>query len=363
MKLTISSKGLLRSLAALACVPALVSCGSGQGTDNLAPGQALGNTIDTRGSVAVRAGSTLPVKALANSRGPAISAHQWKISPRSGTAVPATAPIIQNADCSDASVRRKPIAGGAIVIAESECPAWVIVPAATPASTWTILSTATGSDASSSSASFELVVQSTPLPGFKVKASATPDPVLDKPVYLQATSQVESASPVEVKYLWSQIAGSPVTLGSPDAATAVFTPATAGDYVFLVKGTWDDGALSRIQSDIVQVHIADPAPPVAGDFAFRLAASTSLAVVPEATPVTLSATTSTRPGARVDEISYQWIRLFGPDVTTTSTSLSTLTLVPELPGKYVWAIEATLKSGAYSETRTAYVQFEVALQP
>ncbi|WP_265259639.1 hypothetical protein [Verminephrobacter eiseniae] len=43
--------------------------------------------------------------------------------------------------------------------------------------------------------------------------------------------------------------------------------------------------------------------------------------------------------------------------------MPSIILAPELPGKYVWTVQATLKSGSHTETRVSHARFEVLDPP
>src|SRR6218665_2877017 len=47
----------------------------------------------------------------------------------------------------------------------------------------------------------------------------------------------------------------------------------------------------------------------------------------------------------------------------TPPPLPSIILAPELPGKYVWTVQATLKSGSHTETRVSHARFEVLDPP
>ncbi|MCW5236896.1 hypothetical protein D5047_11595 [Verminephrobacter eiseniae] len=344
-------------VGAMALVAALTACGGGA-SPNLQNGQKIGNVVTPDRTVEISAGAGLAVSAIADTRGPDIASHRWSIAPKSDSALRAKPPTIQNADCAHASTSKKPIAGATITIAQSRCNGWMVVPVTAVDATWTVTSSATGSDGTTSSASFDLVVRSVPLPRFEIQALANADPVLDQPVTL--TGLVTTDIPATIKYGWSQMAGPTVTLGGADSATARWVPSVAGEYVFLLTGTWELDDLVRIATDVVPLRVMGPQ---ASDFDFTVQAAATPATAPSASPVTLSASVSTRAGAAFDSISYQWTPLFGPNSTSTSTTLPSIILAPELPGKYVWTVQATLKSGSHTETRVSHARFEVLDPP
>ena len=97
------------------------------------------------------------------------------------------------------------------------------------------------------------------------------------------------------------------------------------------------------------------------EFDFKVIAEADPAAPASGLPVTLRAKFTTKPGAPVDSVTYKWTKLFGPDATTTAITNQSVVVAPEIPGTYVWAVEATLKSGTYTETQTAHAKFEVSI--
>ncbi|MCW5219932.1 hypothetical protein D8B23_14770 [Verminephrobacter aporrectodeae subsp. tuberculatae] len=342
-------------MGAMVLMAWLTACGGGAGS-NLESGKTIGNVATPDRGVEINSGESLAISATADTRGPGISSHRWSIAAKSDAALRAKAPTIQNADCANATTSKKPIAGGAITIAQSRCAGWIVVPITAVDAIWTVTSTATGTDGTISSDSFDLVVKALPLPLFVVHASASANPTLDKPVYLTGLAKTDAQDQGKIKYAWTQMAGPTVSLGGSDTSAATFIPTVTGEYVFRLTGTWEMDDLVRIKTDIVQLRITGPQ---ASDFAFSVKASATPTTVQSSSPVTLSAEVSTREGAKFDSITYKWTSLVGPDIPSTSTNLATIVLAPELPGTYVWSVEATLKSGSHTEAQVSHAKFEV----
>lgn len=349
----------LRYFLLIAAINSLVACGGGSGgSPNLGSGQMIGNLATPDGSIQAAGGSSLTISAIADTRGPGLTSHKWTVAPKSDSALRAKAPTIQNADCANAVTSRKPIAGGAVIIAQSKCDSWMVVPVTAVDAIWRITSTATGTDGTTSSDSFDLVVKALPLPVFDITATSSENPTLDKAVFLNGVATVGAPTIGKVKFAWTQLAGPTVTLGGAELAKATFVPSTPGEYVFLLTGTWEIDDTSRIETDIVHFRVNSIQP---SEFDFKVFAEADPVAPSSATPVTLRAKFTTRPGAPVDSITYKWTKLFGPDSTTTATTNQSIVVAPEIPGRYVWAVEATLKSGTYTETQTAHAKFEVGI--
>ncbi len=346
-----------RSLLLVVAVSSLVACGGGSGgSPNLVGDKMIGNLATPDGSVQVAGGSSLAISAIADTRGPGLSSHKWTIAPKSDGALRAKPPTIQNADCANATTSRKPIAGGAVIIAQSKCDSWMVIPVTAVDAIWSITSTATGTDGTTSSDSFDLVVKALPLPVFDITATSSENPTLDKAVFLNGVAKVGAPAVGSIKFAWTQMAGPAVTLGGAELATATFIPSTPGEYVFLLTGTWEIDEISRIETDIVHFRVNSIQP---SEFDFKVFAEADPVAPSSGTPVTLRAKFTTKPGAPVDSVTYKWTKLFGPDATTTATTNQSLVVAPEIPGTYVWAVEATLKSGTYTDTQTAHAKFEV----
>lgn len=335
----------------------LIGCGGGGGgSPNLGSGQMIGNIATPDGVVQVVGGTSIAISAIADTRGPGISSHKWSVAPKSDGALRAKPPTIQNADCANAITSRKPIAGGAIVVAQSKCDGWLVVPVTAVDAVWRITSTAVGSDGTISSDAFDLVIKALPLPTFEITASSSDNPTVDKAVYLRGTVRTDNSTLGKIKLAWTQLAGPAVNIGGTDLATATFIPSTPGEYVFLLTGTWELDDVTRIKTDIVHFRVNSIQP---SEFDFKVTAEADPSVAPSGSPVTLRAKFSTKAGAPVDSVSYRWTKIYGPDTVTTSNINQSMVVAPEIPGSYVWAVEATLKSGTYTETQVGHAKFDI----
>ena len=139
-------------------------------------------------------------------------------------------------------------------------------------------------------------------------------------------------------YLWSQTAGTSVTLNSADTTTPTFTaPETAGTLTFLLTVTDNDGATSTDTVDVV-ISIANIAPTAnaGGDRIVETSAS-----------VTLDGRGSIDSDGVISD--YLWSQTAGTAVTLNSADATTPTFTtPESAGTLTFLLTVTDNDGAIS---------------
>ncbi|PWT74542.1 MAG: hypothetical protein C5B59_11015 [Bacteroidetes bacterium] len=196
----------------------------------------------------------------------------------------------------------------------------------------------------------------------KVNAAANQPPVANagagKTIQLPTNSTTLDGSASSdpdgsiASYSWTQVSGpSAATLTNANAATASVSNMIAGQYVFQLTVTDNQGATGTAQVKINEIAAANQ-PPIAN-------AGASMSITLPLNSVTLDGSASTDPDGTI--VSYIWTQVSGPaSAAITNGNTVTATAGSLVAGLYVFQLTVTDNNGA---TSTALVKITVAPAP
>jgi len=135
-------------------------------------------------------------------------------------------------------------------------------------------------------------------------------------------------------YLWTQMAGTSITINNPDTPNPTFTPTVTGTYTFnlTVSDGWGGSSV-----DYVDVVVANR-PPIADAGPDSIVAKKNL--------VALDGAGSSDPDG--DTLTFSWTQLSGPTVTLSNADTATPSFIPPTRGSYLFQLEVDDGDGGNS---------------
>jgi hypothetical protein len=156
-------------------------------------------------------------------------------------------------------------------------------------------------------------------------------------VTLSSTGSSDSDGTI-VSYLWTQTAGSSITLNGGNTGTATFTPAQTGAYAFRLTVTDDDGATG---ADAVTITVQ----PAQGNNNAPVADAGEDRTIAVRSDVLLDAGGSYDPDAGT-VLAYAWVQVSGPTVTLQGVNSALAGFVASEAATYVFRV--TVSDGLLS---------------
>ena len=363
------NQNLFRISASAVMFSLLAACGGGGGEEGpentIVKHDVMG--VDAPKSINVQAGKTIPLFASAETFGPKIASIAWAAQAASSNASGSISIADSNCGSAEMSSREVPGRTGFFVDTAS-CSTNAIIPADAKG-VFNISSIVTATDGSQRSENFsDNVIPVVSTLDVDVTAKALDPVVLKQPIRLSAVPDIQGVAPntsVNTTYEWS-------VLYSPDNAEPALQRGAVlgttaevgvlltqpGEYVFAVKTIANDGLKNVEKTNYVSL-VADEYP-TPSPLGFTLNAEAEQPSVLVGSPARLIANVRTPSDMSIDSMEYQWKQIGAttPAVIHANNGRSIIITSP-VEGNLMFSVDATIKSGLYTQKKTAIVTLRV----
>lgn len=360
---------ILRLSASAVMLSLLAACGGGGGDEGpentIVKHDVMG--VDAPKAISSLAGKSIPLFASAETFGPKITSIVWTAKSSSADAIGSLS--ITDGNCSNAERSSREVPGRTgFFVDTASCSTNAIIPLDAKGM-FDIASIVTATDGSQRVEKFSVnILPQISMLDADVVAKALDPVVLTKPIRLNATVNLKNAmltSSANIKYEWS-------VLYSPDNAEATLkrganlgTTAEVGvlltkpgEYIFSVKTIVTDGLKTINKTNYVSM-VADEYP-TESPIGFTLNAQAEESTVLVGSPVRLIANASTPSGVKLDSIEYKWKQIGTTKFATVHVNDGrSIIITSPVAGDLMFSVEATAKSGGYTEKKTSLVTLQV----
>lgn len=362
------NQNLFRISASAVMFSLLAACGGGGGDEGpentIVKHDVMG--VNAPKVISTLAGKTIPLFASAETFGPKIASIAWTAKAASSDASGSISIVDSTCSGADLSSREVPGRTGFFVDTAS-CTTSAVIPA-NAKGMFNISNVVTATDGSKRSEDFMVnVVPMQSALDVAVTAKALDPVVLTRPIRLSAVPSISGDLPntnLDTTYEWS-------VLYSPDNAEPALRRGAVlgttaevgvlltqpGKYVFAVKTKVADGIKTITKNNYVSL-VADEYP-AASPIGFTLNAEAEQPSVLVGSPARLIASANVASGTKVDSIEYNWAQIGEENVAVHMNNGRSLIITSPVEGDLMFAVEATVKSGAYTEKKTAIVTLRV----
>lgn len=356
---------LFRLSAGALLLSTLAACGGGGGEEGPQNSIVKHELTPSTATVSVMAGQTLPLVASVETFGPKITSITW--ASEAATAATQGSLNIADAQCANAAMSSRSVPGSTgVFVGTAHCETNAIIPP-TAKGDFNVSSIVSTDDGSQRVEKFAVtVIPKAVVRDFQLAASALDPVVLTQPIRLRATPALV-AQPVsngyKFEYGWS-VLYAPANASTMRPGTSLGTTmetgvllTTPGKYVFAVTVKFTDGSADSVTKTAYVTLNADDSS-VASPMGFTLNAETEQPTVFVGAPAKLTATAAV-PSGKIDSIKYEWKQVTGPTATIINPGGSSIFVTAESPGDLLFSVKATMKSGAYTESKTDFIPLRV----